>query len=212
MLAQIYFTKFTIWSHLAFQQFAHHSLEFIQIFSTMINNSSNYLAKHSLYSWWSVGEDCSPLSSLWVDYQSRSMDFNEPDSGRRVNSPIGLAGETMSVGNCCPIVTFNVENTFDSANWGWIKSILDELGVLCYLARLNESYLSERSDTRRRTSRKSILRQWVFLEVSDGCSCETLPGLGGGEAIHAIKLWLRAVLLDLTEEKMETILTVAGSL
>ena len=50
----------------------------------------------------------------------------------------------MAMGKCCALVTLDVKNAFNSANWGWIKGALAKLGVPSYLARLIESYFSDR--------------------------------------------------------------------
>ena len=57
---------------------------------------------------------------------------------------VELARNAMAMGKCCALVTLDVKNAFNSANWGWIKGALAKLGVPSYLARLIESYFSDR--------------------------------------------------------------------
>ncbi|CAD7093684.1 unnamed protein product [Hermetia illucens] len=57
---------------------------------------------------------------------------------------VELARNAVAMGKCCALVTLDVKNAFNSANWGWIKGALAKLRVPSYLARLIESYFSDR--------------------------------------------------------------------
>lgn len=58
-------------------------------------------------------------------------------------------GELRKRGNCssrcfCLLITLDIQNAFNSANWGTVITALAKKGVSKYLIRMMESYLSER--------------------------------------------------------------------
>lgn len=71
---------------------------------------------------------------------------------RKARSTVGVVGrvvnltrEAMLSGKCCAVVTVDVKNAFDPANWGRIKESLAKINAPCYLVKLIECYLSGRA-------------------------------------------------------------------
>lgn len=59
----------------------------------------------------------------WIQWISESQ---------LIEMVINLARETLSIGKCSAVVVLDVRNTFNSANWVWVKHALAKLGVLDY--------------------------------------------------------------------------------